>query len=485
MRVTLNATTIGRIPISLRPLLPKSKKLWAAIVLGIPAFLLLVAGLGQIFSVDVVGTNATTDSEMPALEWRDMVDVLNRYGERPIAGGEQPELDVLFGTPQYFAATRRQPPALVADDSSLLFYVTEATHFDDLPASAPQPLLRINGAEQFAPAETVIMADSAHHRATVVRYSVTDIFGTATVVAGTTLEVVFPAPDGAETDANVLSWTLPLEYSSEYTSADVAVGGAAPTVATPGVTGVAVLAVLGGLLAAMWPCLFQLTAYFIPAMAGMSMSEASEVQGVKPRVGVVKTAFFFVLGFTIVYTLAGAIIGYGSQQLSNMDSFYIWQRYLSIGAGVILFGLAFRIAARARAPLVCKMPIASKMAHKGVTTKWESMLVGVTFATGCMTCFGSAVLIGMVLYVGLNGSALVGATLLFLFSIGMGVPLVFGAIAMAKVLPLLFKMEKVVPWMGLVSAILISGYAILLVTGNFMSFSGVMYSLLGMESPLG
>ena len=36
----------------------------------------------------------------------------------------------------------------------------------------------------------------------------------------------------------------------------------------------------------------------------------------------------------------------------------------------------------------------------------------------------SAVLIGMVLYVGIAGSPLVGATLLFLFSLGMGVPLI-------------------------------------------------------------
>ncbi len=108
------------------------------------------------------------------------------------------------------------------------------------------------------------------------------------------------------------------------------------------------------------------------------------------------------------------------------------------------------------------------------------MLVGVTFATGCMTCFGSAVLIGMVVYVGLAGSPLVGATLLFLFSLGMGVPLVIGALAMARVLPLLFKMEKLMPWMGLASATIIAGYAVLLINSNFMAVSGWFYRLLGL-----
>jgi cytochrome c-type biogenesis protein len=112
------------------------------------------------------------------------------------------------------------------------------------------------------------------------------------------------------------------------------------------------------------------------------------------------------------------------------------------------------------------------------------MLVGVAFATGCMTCFGSAILIGMVLYVGLAGSPIVGATLLFLFSLGMGVPLVIGAMAMARILPMLFRLEKIVPWMGLASAILIAGYGIILMTGNFMTISGWFYRLMGIGSTL-
>ena len=123
------------------------------------------------------------------------------------------------------------------------------------------------------------------------------------------------------------------------------------------------------------------------------------------------------------------------------------------------------------------------MANKdGMSSPWESMLIGITFATGCMTCFGSAVLIGMVLYVGLAGSPLVGATILFLFSLGMGIPLVFGAMAMAKILPLLFRMEKVIPWMGLASSMLIAGFAVLLITGNFMAASGLFYRLLGIST---
>ncbi len=82
--------------------------------------------------------------------------------------------------------------------------------------------------------------------------------------------VIAGIDDTAAAGAN-FEWDLPLVYSDEYSSGDIVLGGAEGTLYVPAVSGVAVFAVMGGLLAAMWPCLFQLTAYFIPAMAGMSM----------------------------------------------------------------------------------------------------------------------------------------------------------------------------------------------------------------------
>lgn len=464
---------VGRWSLSL-PMLP-GRKQWTMIVIGALVVAMLTIGLSQIFRVNFDGSTSTA-SDVPELQWRDMIGVLTRYDVRPWDGNENIGLDVLLATPHYFGALRRQVPAAATEEPSLLFYVTETTHVEDLPDGLPDPLLKV-GPNFYPPASVDMMADSYHHRTTVVRYA------TEGIDFDSGFELFFPAPEGVQVDDTTVGWTLPLQYSDEYASSEVALGENGSGALVPAVSGVAVLAVLGGLLAAMWPCLFQLTAYFIPAMAGMSMQDASKAEGLRPRVGVVRIAFFFVLGFTIVYTLAGAVLGFGSQQLSNMESFYVWQRYLSIGAGVILFGMALRVAARARTPLVCKMPIISRKADSGITSPWESMLVGITFATGCMTCFGSAVLIGMVLYVGLAGSPVVGATLLFLFSLGMGIPLVAGAMAMAKVLPTLFKIEKAIPWMGLASALIIAGYAVLLITGNFMGVTGFVYRLTGVSAP--
>lgn len=176
---------------------------------------------------------------------------------------------------------------------------------------------------------------------------------------------------------------------------------------------------------------------------------------------------------------AGALIGYAAQQAGGTDSFTQWQRYLGIGGGVVILALAVRTAAKVRAPLVCKMPVLAKMAHNPKPANpLELMVAGLAFATGCMTCFGAALVVSMVVFVGLSGSVAFGALLLFLFSLGVGIPLVIAATAMAKVLPLLFRMEKVIPWMGLAASLLMAGFALLLITGQYMVLTEWVYRLL-------
>jgi thiol:disulfide interchange protein len=115
------------------------------------------------------------------------------------------------------------------------------------------------------------------------------------------------------------------------------------------------------------------------------------------------------------------------------------------------------------------MPVLSGMAQSNKPVgRLEMMLAGLAFATGCMTCFGSALVVGMVVYIGLAQSAFYGALVLFIFSLGMGVPLVIAAVAMARALPLLMKLENAVPWMGLVSALIMAGFGVLLISGNYM-----------------
>lgn len=396
------------------------------------------------------------DATQPAFAVSDLAKALQREQKGvAFAGVDEIEFTATYATPEYFAAAL---PASVAERfdpaGAVVLLVSESTHERNLPDDL-MPLRLSSGGREVAPDLVEPRIASPHHRVTMMRFPI-DPEGALQNGSMTLL-----LPDGGS-----VGWTLPVTYDAATTPF--------------GVTWATLLAVMAGLLAAMWPCLFQLTAFFIPTLAGVSASEVDGRVTFGGHMKVMKAALYFVLGFTIVYTLAGAAIGFAAGRFADAADFERYQRYLAMGGGVIILVLAVRIAAKARAPLVCKMPVLSGMGQKpGGGSPREMMFAGLAFATGCMTCFGAAMVITMVIYVGLNGSMFFGALVMFLFSLGMGVPLVIAAVAMARVLPLLFRLERMVPMMGLASSVLMVGFAILLITGNYMILTEWIYRLTG------
>ena len=412
--------------------------------------------------VTVFDTATPSVSPVAGLGSQALTGVLTRkLGSTGSAGAAGAEVEATYVPSEY--ASRILGPAGVAGlgpGPHVTMLVTELVHTVDLPAEVEPPAVYVSG-DQLPLVDSRVIATSSHHRATVYRFTPGDGFEQQHQVM--TLRLA----SGQEA-----TWHLPIVVPDVVLSAGVPVG--------LGQNWGLILALLGGMVGAMWPCLFQLTVYFIPALAGIGMQDTGDVSNRGRQRQVLRAAFFFILGFTLVYTATGAVIGFAAQRFSDSSALDMWQRYFGIGAGIIVIVLALRVAVNARAPLVCKMPVLSWMARsnkKKTAHPMEMMLAGLAFATSCMTCFGSALVIVMVVYVGLAQSAFYGALVLFIFSLGMGIPLVIAAVAMAKALPFLLKLETAVPWMGLISAIIMVGFGVLLITGNYMVVSELTYGL--------
>jgi cytochrome c-type biogenesis protein len=373
-------------------------------------------------------------------------------GDIEYRGRKGIRVEATYATPEYFrSALPTEAASRYLPDRFTVFALSETLHTATLPDEPLAVSFRLDG-RQYEPDLVEPVTTSSHHRVTLLRFPVEPPAGLRHRVMELQL------PGGAD-----LTWHLPISY------AGIGSGSGAFTWGS-------LLAVLAGMVAAMWPCLFQLTVFFIPSLAGLGMTEVRGSIAIPTRVQVVKAAFFFVLGFTLVYTAAGGLLGYAAGKLGDVPDFARWQRYLGIGGGVMIILLALRVAAKVRAPLVCKMPVLSGMGHsRKASTPLEMMLAGLAFATGCMTCFGAALVVAMVVYVGLSGSAAFGAFTLFMFSLGMGIPLILAAAVMAKILPLLSRMEKAVRWMGLASSLVMVGFAALLITGNYMTLTEWVY----------
>ncbi len=400
---------------------------------------------------------ASSTGIAPAGRVVDLTKILSRTADGVQYGGSSVQTEAIYVTPEYLTlAFTPEVTARFQPDRYAVVLLTEKLHTADLPAARPDLELRMDG-RAYLPDMIEDVTSSPHHRMTLVRFPVEAPTG----VRHHEMDLMLPGSAS-------MTWHFPISY-----------GGTASSAGGVRVTWIWLLAILGGLIAAMWPCLFQLTVFFIPALAGLSMHDASSSVSIIKRASVVKAALFFVLGFTIVYTAAGGLIGYMAGHLTDMSSFYRWQRYLGLAGGVVILILAVRVAVQVRAPLVCKMPLVSRMGNrKGPASPLQMMIAGVAFATGCMTCFGAAVVVAMVMYVGLSGSAFIGAFTLFLFALGMGIPLVIASTAMAKALPMLARFEKAVRWTGLASTLVMAGFAVLLITGHYMALTEWVYRLL-------
>lgn len=139
--------------------------------------------------------------------------------------------------------------------------------------------------------------------------------------------------------------------------------------------------------------------------------------------------------------------------------------------------MAIRVAVKGRAPLICEMPLLSRFGGHGQTGPVGTLMLGLAFAPGCMTCFGAAIALGLVMYTVSSASVLTGAVLLFLFSLGISIPLVVAAIAMARVLPLLSQLERFAPWMALASSVIMLAFAGPLISGQYHGVSDMISAL--------
>lgn len=371
-------------------------------------------------------------------------------------------MDVLFATPEYFQFTgRSKQAARFAPDQTIVFIISETIHEGQLLEAPVPPVLRIDSVQEISPLEVMRLADSEHHRTTLVRFPRVDAQGAALITGDThrlDLAVANPAGKGRKT----LAWDLPIAYpDAADTGQGISLG--------------ILLAMAAGLLAALSPCLVQQTAFYLSTLAGVGMTESGDAPR-SARPAIIRTALFFIAGFALLYTSAGALAGLVGQTLQVSGALTSWTRPIAIGGGIVLIVLGLGVAVKSRAPLVCRMtPL--RNAARG-SSGLRTMLSGFAFAAGCTTCFGGAWLAILLMYVGAAGSVTQGALALFLFSLVIAVPYLLAALAFSRVLPMVRHLQSIVPWVGLVSAGVMIAFGTLMVADQFHTVSGNAYSWL-------
>lgn len=175
------------------------------------------------------------------------------------------------------------------------------------------------------------------------------------------------------------------------------------------------LAFLEGIITFISPCLLPMLPIYLSFLGGNS--------GVEDERKILKNAFGFVLGFSLIFILLGAFAGTLGQLITLNPLLF----NLITGGLVVVFGLGFLGFFNLK---FINLGSTIDFTPKGLGF-FKSMIFGMIFSIGWTPCVGA--FLGTALLMAANsGSSLSGILMLFLYALGLGIPFMLSALAISK-----------------------------------------------------
>ena len=212
------------------------------------------------------------------------------------------------------------------------------------------------------------------------------------------------------------------------------------------------VALAAGAASFLSPCVLPLLPAYLSFVSGLSVEEVE-----KGDRRVLLSTLGFVLGFSIVFTILGAGFSFVGGLITN-------QRILEIVAGALLIVLGAVIAG-ATAPSFMQRDMRPFLA-KAPRGPAGAVIVGIAFALGWTPCVGPV--LASILTMAASGSdPAAGAALLFVYSLGLGIPFLAAGFAVGKALRAFARIRRHLRTIQIVCGVLLIVYGVLLVGGQF------------------
>lgn len=230
-----------------------------------------------------------------------------------------------------------------------------------------------------------------------------------------------------------------------------------------------VWAFIAGLASFLSPCVLPLLPGYLSYVSGVSVDEL----GTRTRqVGIASTAF--VTGFVILFSIQGAAAGLAGSELGSFLGFFTssgseGKRLLEVVAGafLIIFGVvAVGIFKPAWFLKERRLKLLSRPASlTGV------VLAGMVFSIGVGPCTGPLLASIYMLAIGTQDPG-VGASLLFVYGLGMGLPFVFSGILFTRAIGAFSVVKRHFNMIKIVSGTLLIIFGVLLAIGGLGWITG-------------
>ena len=396
------------------------------------------------------------------------------YLTRVLVSTKDLELTATFATDEFFQYIDR--PTTIGNlrpDRNFIFFVGENIHEGTLDFDLPDVKLHVGDAV-YDPDGSSGPNFAEHHRVTVYSFSKRDIAGNEIDIESARqirLYVSNRYLGSTEKLTFIGSWDAPYRLPEELKSrADI--------------TPVAMLALGAGLLSSvLTPCLLQLVVVFGSILGGFATVPGAGTSvlavNVQLRRKIMLVALAFVFGFTLLYVLAGALIGAVGHRAQLLFADYSRMVAVVSGSVVILMGLWVGIRGVRNAN--CDVVDSRVMRLDTTRDVFSAMFVSMGYALGCTACFGGAIVATLVIYVGAIGSAAVGAGIMATFSIGVAIPFLLSAYYISRMDSVLQFFADKARVLSCVSMVLIITFGLILITDNFHTVSDAIYPYLGLH----
>ena len=231
-----------------------------------------------------------------------------------------------------------------------------------------------------------------------------------------------------------------------------------------------VVALGSGVVSFLAPCTIPLLPAYVGVLSGSSTGVPAGRQGSR----LLRGALLYVLGFSAVFVALGALAGGAGSAVRQSGG--IVQR---IGGALVLL-LASALLAESRLGLLSRvsLPAGALRARLAASGGWAApLLLGVVFGTAFTPCVGP--FLGTVLaFAATSGGAGTGALLLTAYAVGLGVPFVLAALAVAASPGLAARLSRASRTVSLVGAAVLFVLGLALVTGSYGTVAGAFARLL-------
>ncbi|MDX2494797.1 MAG: cytochrome c biogenesis protein CcdA [Desulfuromusa sp.] len=218
------------------------------------------------------------------------------------------------------------------------------------------------------------------------------------------------------------------------------------------------IAFTAGILSFASPCVLPLIPSYLTYITGLSFSQLDEEQpSAKVRITVLLHSLCFILGFSVVFILLGAIAGIASAQIQAfLREGLEWVEKIG-GLMILLFGVHITGLFHFGALLGEKRV----QLHKKPSGFIGTFVVGIAFAAGWTPCIGP-ILASILMVAASSGQVGEGVVLLTLYSLGLGIPFLLSGLLFHQFLTAFKRIRKYIRLIEIGTGVMLIAVGIML-----------------------